>query len=190
MAASSASSPAWPKAGWPSPRQEEIERFGRLRAELLRRIDADPELRALRQHIQFTQSDQGLRIDLVDEADFSMFQVGTDRLLPQARRLVGEVARVIAGVPNPVVVRGHTDSRPYRPGEMNNWSLSTARAETTRSVLQGHGVSLGRFSRIEGVADREPFVANDRLDPRNRRISVTLGWTGSDGAARRQLAMR
>jgi len=164
-----------------APRDIDREQFGRLRAELMRRIEATPELRGLREHISFTESEEGLRIDLMDEADFSMFRVGTDELLPPARRLVREVAQVIAGVPNAVVVRGHTDSLPYSAGQtMNNWMLSTARAETTRATLQGSGVSLDRIARIEGVADRQPFVPN-RYDPRNRRISVTLAWRGGDG---------
>ena len=33
-----------------------------------------------------------------------------------------------------------------------------------------------RFARIEGVADREPYVPADRYDPRNRRMSVILAW--------------
>jgi chemotaxis protein MotB len=163
-------------------RMQEMERFGQLRAEILRRIEADPQLRRLRDHISFTQSDQGLRIDLVDEADFSMFEVGTDRLRPEAQRLVREVALVIAQSPNQIVVRGHTDSRPFARGQtMNNWLLSTARAETTRTALERSGLPLGRFDRIEGVADREPYIASDRMDPRNRRISITLNWADGRG---------
>ena len=156
------------------PKWQETQRFAALKAELERRIDSNPRTRNLRNHVSFTQSDDGLRIDLVDEADFSMFEVGTDRLRPEAQQLVAEVAQVIRGVPNRVIVRGHTDSRAYASGGgMNNWLLSTARAEITRTVLERNGVSLDRFTRIEGVADREPFVA-DRLDPRNRRISISL----------------
>ena len=89
-------------------------------------------------------------------------------------------------MPNGVVVRGHTDSLPYSAGQtMNNWMLSTARAETTRATLQGSGVSLERIARIEGVADRQPFVPN-RYDPRNRRISVTLAWRGGDAGRPRR----
>jgi chemotaxis protein MotB len=39
------------------------------------------------------------------------------------------------------------------------------------------GVGAGRFERIEGVADTEPFNRDDRYDPRNRRMSVTLAWS-------------
>jgi chemotaxis protein MotB len=158
-------------------RQEDRARFEQLRQELLNRIDATPELRGLRQQISFSESEEGLRIDLMDEADFSMFRVGTDQLLPQARRLVQEVAQVVEGVPNKIIVRGHTDALPYSSGQtMNNWLLSTARAETTRATLHGTGIDVARFARIEGVADREPFVPRDRYDPRNRRISITLAW--------------
>ena len=31
-----------------------------------------------------------------------------------------------------------------------------------------------RFERIEGVADREPMIANNPTDPRNRRVAITL----------------
>ena len=158
------------------PRWQETQRFAQLKDELLRRIESNPRTRNLRNHISFTQSDEGLRIDLVDEADFSMFEVGTERLRPEAQHLVAEVAQVIRGVPNRVIVRGHTDSRPYGNRQGNNWMLSTARAEATRTVLESSGVSLDRFTRIEGVADREPFVP-DRLDPRNRRISISLAPT-------------
>ncbi len=160
-------------------RQIDRAEFQRLSGELMRRIEASPELRRLRNHVSFAESDEGLRIDLMDEADFSMFRVGTDQLLPAARRLLGEVAQVISGVPNTVIIRGHTDSLPYAAGRTtNNWTLSSARAESTRGTLEAAGIPVARISRIEGVADRQPFVASDRYDPRNRRISITLGWRG------------
>ncbi len=172
-----------------APRDAERARFVQLRDELLRRIQSDPQLRSLNDQVSFTETDEGLRIDLMDKADYSMFRVGTDQLLPEARRLVQEVARVIAGVPNKVIVRGHTDALPYAAGRtMNNWMLSTARAETTRATLAGTAVGAARFSRIEGVADREPYVAADRYDPRNRRISITLAWRGGERASAARVA--
>ncbi|MFN3388317.1 MAG: flagellar motor protein MotB [Allosphingosinicella sp.] len=165
------------KEGEAPPSAADRKRFEQLREELMRRIDAAPDLKALRDHIRFSESDEGLRIDLMDEADFSMFQVGTDQLLPVADKLVREVGQVIRGVPNTVIVRGHTDALPYAAGRtMNNWMLSTARAERTRATLDAAGVAAERFARIEGVADRDPYVPADRYDPRNRRISVTLQW--------------
>ena len=160
-----------------APRNQDRDQFGRLRADLMRRIQASPDLRRLANHVSFTESEEGLRIDLVDEADFSMFQVGTADLLPAARHLIQQVSQVIAGVPNAVIIRGHTDSLPYSAGQTtNNWTLSSARAESTRATLETTGLSMDRVARIEGVADRNPFVPQNRYDPRNRRISITLAW--------------
>jgi chemotaxis protein MotB len=160
-----------------APRNQDRDQFGRLRADLMRRIQASADLRRLANHVSFTESEEGLRIDLVDEADFSMFQVGTADLLPAARHLIQQVSQVIAGVPNAVIIRGHTDSLPYSAGQTtNNWTLSSARAESTRATLEATGLSMDRVARIEGVADRNPFVPQNRYDPRNRRISITLAW--------------
>jgi chemotaxis protein MotB len=140
-------------------------------------------LAKLRKNVRFTETREGLRIDLIDEADFAMFQSGTDRLVPQARALVGEVAQALQTMPNPLIVRGHTDGLPYAAGRtMNNWMLSSARAESTRKALAETGIPNARFARIEGVADREPFIKTDAYDPRNRRMSIILGWTRGGGA--------
>jgi chemotaxis protein MotB len=56
----------------------------------------------------------------------------------------------------------------------NNWSLSTGRAEATRQALVLGGVAMRRISRIEGVAETEPLIADNPADPRNRRISLLL----------------
>jgi len=106
-----------------------------------------------------------------------MFVIGTSQLTPDGARLFGEVAKSIADVSNQVMVRGHTDAAPWSAKSgTNNWRLSVDRAEVTRHYLEFRGVASDRFSRIEGVADREPYVPSDRFDPRNRRISITLGW--------------
>ena len=85
-----------------------------------------------------------------------------------------EIARTITALPNPIAVRGHTDSVPYNTPDRNNWSLSAERAEVARQIIIAGGVDPKRFVRIEGVADTQPFNAKDAFDPRNRRISITL----------------
>lgn len=167
-------------------RSADRARFERLKKALISQMDRTPSLRRLKEHVRFTETPEGLRIDLVDEADFSMFKLGTNELLPLARSLIQEVAKVIEGVPNAVIVSGHTDALPYAAGQrMNNWMLSTSRAEATRAALNTAGVSLDRFVRIEGLADRDPYNAKDPYDPRNRRMSITLAWEGPGGGLNR-----
>ena len=165
-------------------------RFESIKKELEARMARRQAIRKLLKNIRFTETREGLRIDLIDEADFAMFAMGTDRLLPQARELVNEVAATIRTMPNPLIVRGHTDGLPYSAGQtMNNWMLSSARAEATRKALAASGIGNDRFARIEGVADREPFAKGDVYDPRNRRMSIILGWSpgANDGDADSQL---
>ena len=166
----------------PVSREQDREKFRDIARALRVRMESTEALKRLLKNIRFTETREGLRIDIVDEADFSMFRVGTDQLLPDARALVTEVARVATDVPNDLIVRGHTDALPYvANGAMNNWLLSTARAEATRQALALAGVGSHRFARIEGVADREPFNPANRFDPKNRRMSITLAWSASGG---------
>ncbi len=166
----------------PVSREEDRMKFKDIARALSVRLESSDALKRLIKNIRFTETREGLRIDIVDEAEFSMFRVGTDQLLPDARLLVGEVAKVASDLPNDLIVRGHTDALPYVANNaMNNWLLSTARAETTRQALAFAGIGAGRFARIEGVADREPFNPANRYDPKNRRMSITLAWSGSGG---------
>ena len=149
--------------------------FEKLKRRLDEKIAKDAGLKRLASQIRFARTRDGLQVDLVDKADFSMFATGTTVLVPEAARLVGEIGKAIAELPNRVTIRGHTDSLPYgNPSLMNNWMLSTGRSEATRRRLQSAGVTDRRFDRIEGVADREPYVPKDASDPRNRRVSITL----------------
>lgn len=173
------------KEGAGEQKMRDRKRFMMLRQQLVDRMKRDRRLARLQKNVRFTETREGLRIDLVDEADFAMFSLGTAALLPDARTLIGEVAKVIEGVPNDVIVRGHTDALPYAAGRTtNNWLLSTSRAETTRQTLGDSGVPVDRFARIEGVADREPYVPADIYDPRNRRMSITLAWLKYDEAVK------
>ncbi|MBB6123820.1 flagellar motor protein MotB [Sphingobium subterraneum] len=154
------------------------QKFDEIKKKLEAKLKMTAALRKLARNVRFSETREGLRIDLVDEADFAMFGMGTDRLVPAARTLVGEVAKVVAGVPNDIIVRGHTDGLPYSSGRtMNNWLLSSSRADATREALAQFGTPNSRFAKIEGVADREPFIPGDIYDPRNRRMSIILAWS-------------
>ncbi|WP_164157350.1 flagellar motor protein MotB [Sandarakinorhabdus rubra] len=156
-------------------RRKDEARLDKVVDELKARLEADPTLKGLKGQVRFVKTRDGLRIDLVERADFAMFALGTSAPTKEAGELVGLVARAIAETPNRLTVRGHTDALGYsgRNGA-SNWSLSSARADATRRLLMGGGIDASRFRRIEGVADTDPYVKEAPLDPRNRRISVTL----------------
>jgi chemotaxis protein MotB len=181
------------KEGAAAIRSRDRAHFQALKQKIQAQMAVNKKLAQLQQHIRFTETPEGLRIDLVDGADFSMFAIGSDQLVPRAAELLDAVAQAITGVPNGVIVRGHTDSLPYAAGRsVNNWTLSSARAESTRLRLAQSGVGNDRFVRIEGVADREPWQGADVADPRNRRMSITLAWTdgGTDPAQAQAVAQQ
>ena len=150
-------------------------RFEAVARKLQARLEADPTLKGLKGQVKFVKTRDGLRIDLVERADFSMFALGTAAPTTAAGSLVQTVAHAIEDTPNHLAVRGHTDALGFkRPGGESNWSLSTTRADATRRLLMSAGIPGNRFRRIEGVADTDPFVKSDPADPRNRRISITL----------------
>jgi chemotaxis protein MotB len=132
-------------------------------------------LRKLAKQVHVSQTPEGIRVDLMDDAKFSMFRLGTTLLTPEAAELMRAIGTVLAPEGSSVTVRGHTDSLQWKPGDAaNNWSLSAGRAETTRQALMRSGVNEKRFRRIEGVADQDPLIVNNPADPRNRRMSVLL----------------
>ena len=163
-------------------RVKENMRFRQLAQSLVDRVQAKADLKRLARNLRFTETAEGLRIDIIDDADFSMFVIGTSQLTPEGARLFREVAAPIAAAPNQLMIRGHTDAAPWSAKSgTNNWRLSVDRAEVVRNFLEYRGIVSNRFSRIEGVADREPYFPTTRFDPRNRRISITLGWGDGGG---------
>ena len=154
---------------------EDKRNFAKLKQQVEQQLKERKSLAALAKHIRFTMTPAGMRIDLVDDANYSMFALGTTTLESDASALIGMVAEGIRATQNPIMIRGHTDSLPYGdPRAMNNWMLATGRAEATRRRLALGGIPESRFHRIEGVADREPMIAADPGDPRNRRVAITL----------------
>ncbi len=83
----------------------EREQFEKLKKQLEERLGGSEQLAKLMKNVRFTDTREGLRIDLVDEANFSMFALSTDKLVPKAADLLKEVAQVINGMPNPVIIR-------------------------------------------------------------------------------------
>jgi chemotaxis protein MotB len=149
--------------------------FALVEKNIRQALARDTVLSKLENQVSFVQAPEGLRIEIMDRTGFSMFGFGTDVIQPEATRLIRLVAGAMKDVPNPLAIRGHTDGYAYPAKDaMNNWLLSARRAEQTRVVIATAGITSARLSRIEGVADRELFIKENPLDPRNRRISITL----------------
>ncbi|WP_156842468.1 flagellar motor protein MotB [Novosphingobium aquimarinum] len=161
--------------GGPKEGGTKIKRTARAKQAIVEKLKSSEQLRKLASQVRLVDTTEGVRIDLVDDANFSMFRLGTTVLTPDAAQLLTAISEAVGPDSAKLTIRGHTDALKYRPGQSaNNWSLSAGRAEATRQALLAHGIGESRFRRIEGVADRELLIPADPADPRNRRISITL----------------
>ena len=160
--------------------EEDEKNFESLQDKLEKQIGADQKTAELMSVVKFVREKEGLRIEILDDAGFSMFGSGTNSLSGEAKALIEKVGESLKGVPNEIAVRGHTDNLQFKNSSNNNWSLSANRADMTRQFLNSIGVDNSRFSRIEGVADSQPVNPDNPADPRNRRISITVLYR--DGA--------
>ena len=161
--------------------QQEQEREARetqleaLEQEIARAIDARPDLQDLLGNIRFVRTPEGLNVQILDQEGRSMFGLGSSRIEDHTRELIEIIGRAISEMPYPVNIAGHTDSLPFsRESGYSNWELSADRANATRRILVGTGVSPARIERISGLADTVPLTPETPDAPQNRRIDILL----------------
>jgi chemotaxis protein MotB len=120
------------------------------------------------------QVEEGLLISLTDDANFGMFAVGSAEPRPELIRVIDKIGPLLTKRPGMIIVRGHTDNRPYRSETYDNWRLSTARAQMAYYMLVRSGVDAQRIEHVEGYADRRPKLQNDPAAAQNRRIEIMV----------------
>lgn len=164
--------------------KREEERFEEAADELRKAIQSEPELAKLAESLLIDRTPEGLRIQIVDQDKYSMFPLGSAAMYDHTRRLLAEVAKIIAKLPNHIAVSGHTDSTPYsRSSSYSNWELSTDRALASRRALLDAGLTDDRITRVIGKADKEQLIPNEPNSPRNRRLSIVLLKESVEAAA-------
>ncbi len=124
--------------------------------------------------IEVTSTSEGLLISITDQFDFEMFGIASAQPKPELVVMMDKVGRLIAGRTENIVIRGHTDGRPFRSKRYDNWRLSTARAHMANYMLVRSGVEADRVNRIEGHADKALRIRSDPMAAPNRRIEILL----------------
>jgi len=133
-----------------------------------------PELAELSKNIIVDQTPEGLRIQLVDQEGRSMFNEGSVQPNDRAKLLLRAVAQVINQLPNRISIYGHTSASAGGAKAESDWTLSAARADASRRILQGAGVDPDRIYQVSGKATSEPLYPDDPMLPGNRRIAIVL----------------
>ena len=155
--------------------------MGDIRKQLEQALSAMPEFGHLRDHVKFSVTGEGLRIDLLESEQGMFFVSGSPAPTAAGQHLLRVLATEIAQLPNVIVIEGHTDARPFRNAGpatgYSNWELASDRANAARRLLHAYGVRLEQVVEVRGFANQRPFNNQDRNDARNRRVSVVVRFT-------------
>ena len=147
-----------------------------LKSKLNKLIESNPMLKQFKKQILIDITSEGLRIQIVDEKNRPMFNIGSSVMQPYAKEILHEIGKVLNDVPNKVSLSGHTDATPYSGGEggYSNWELSADRANASRRELILGGMLDEKVIRVVGLSSAVMLDAKDPFNPINRRISIIV----------------
>ena len=153
----------------------EQQDFERAEQALRDAIAESPDLRQFSENLIIDITPQGMRIQIADAEQSSMFPSGSAELMPHTKELLAKILQAIRPLPNDIAILGHTDAVPsHGDNGYSNWELSTDRANASRRALIESGLPASRIVRVVGMADKEPLVPEDPTSPQNRRISLLI----------------
>ena len=131
-----------------------------LKEQLQKSIREVPNFEKLKNHIDMTVTNEGLRIELSESAIGTFFDAGSTKISTDGEELLNILAENLGKLPNKIALEGHTDSKQYAEGSTyGNWELSSDRANAARRLMMQHGIARIRSlksagSRINAYAKR------------------------------------
>ena len=158
----------------------EVARLQDVKQKLQEKIAANPKLAGMASQILLEMTNDGLRIQIVDQEGRPMFASGSAVVQATMRELLRELGSVLGEVPNRLTLEGHTDALPFMGKYGNsergysNWELSADRANASRRELIAGGLPEEQVLRVQGLASSNPFDRRDPAAPANRRISIVV----------------
>ena len=156
------------------------EDMAKLKQEIEKAISHMPDFEKLKNQIEIKVTAEGLRIELLESATGTFFNIGNSAPNHNGQELLGLLAAELGKLPNKISIEGHTDSKPFS-GHHNygNWELSTDRANSARRLMQTEGLGTDQVAQVRGFADQLLRKPENPLDPSNRRISLIVAYLDS-----------
>jgi len=156
--------------------RQDAARLTELKRRVEAAIDASPGLRPFKGQLRLDLTSEGLRVQILDEQNRPMFDLGGAHLKDYTRVILREMGRLLNEVDHKVMLSGHTDATPYTSGERaySNWELSADRANASRRELVAGGMDESKILRVVGLSSAVPFNPEDLFDSANRRISIIV----------------
>lgn len=148
-----------------------------LKEQLQKAIKEVPKFDKLKNQIDMTVTNEGLRIELTETEAGTFFDSGSPKISTDGGAMLILLAQELGRLPNKLALEGHTDSKPYAEGSnYGNWELSADRANAARRLMQHEGIREDQITQVRGFADQRLRKPKDPLDPSNRRISLIVQY--------------
>ncbi|QKK25033.1 MotB family protein [Rhizobium hidalgonense] len=128
----------------------------------------------LAEGLTVTASEGGLLVSISDQNDDSMFNIGSAVPRQEMVRAMEKIGAILKERGGAVAIRGHTDGRPYKGTQNENWRLSMDRAQSAYYMLVRGGLDEKRISQVSGFADRRLKLPSDPFNATNRRIEILV----------------
>jgi chemotaxis protein MotB len=135
-----------------------------------------PHFEQMKGNVELTITEEGLRIELLETQKGMFFESGRPEPSPVGKEVLAVLAAEIGGLPNRVLIEGHTDASTYSGSEYSNWELSSDRANQARRLMVQHGLRVNQVAQVRGYADQDLHNKLSPEDPANRRVSVIVKY--------------
>ncbi len=112
----------------------------RLKEQLVAAAQQMPNFDRLKNQVEITAEQDGLRIELLEQPGGIFFELGSAQPTPALRGFLRAISPELGRLGNRISIEGHTDSVPYNNGTYTNWELSADRANAARRLMQSSGV--------------------------------------------------
>jgi chemotaxis protein MotB len=159
--------------------------MSKLKDEIEKSLRQLPNFDKLKDQIEIKVTAEGLRIELLESATGTFFNLGNTDPNANGKELLTLLASELGKLPNKVSIEGHTDSKRFS-GKRNygNWELSTDRANAARRLMQQSGLGDKQVAQVRGFADQLLRKPDNPYDPSNRRISLIVQYTTKEDMER------
>ena len=166
--------------------EADAERLEGLMVDLKSAVQQKVALKPFADQLLMDLTAEGLRIQVIDKENSSMFPSGSAELEPFSFALLKELAAIVRTVPNRISISGHTDGRPYNRNGYGNWELSADRANAARRALIAGGLPEDKIGRVVGLSSFAPLDPLHLDNPINRRISIIVLNQRTENAIRQE----
>lgn len=151
--------------------------MGKLKQKLEDAMKQMPKFAQMKDNVELTITSEGLRVELIESAKGMFFESGNARPTDNGQELLVGLAHELGGIPNTILLEGHTDSAPYSGArDYSNWELSTDRANSARRLMETSGLREDQVKQVRGFADQRLRMPANPTNPANRRISVIVQY--------------